>query len=113
MPLHVSGDGNKRDPERESWPCSLMLPIQSISGSRLLLSSGILNTLAKCQREVWGVSRNSQNLAYIIYEWLLMGLSLSLSSRGKFLWRGNEVSGRRLDISESSLEGLSNKDHAE
>ena len=42
----VPGDGNKRDPERESWPCSLMLPIlpiQSISGSRLLSSPGNIN----------------------------------------------------------------------
>ena len=39
----VPGDDDKRDPERESWPCSLMLPIlpiQSISGSRLLPSPG-------------------------------------------------------------------------
>ena len=39
----VPGDDNKRDPERESWPCSVMLPIlpnQSISGSRLLPSPG-------------------------------------------------------------------------
>ena len=35
----LPGDYNKRDPERESWPCRVMLPIlpiQSISGSRLL-----------------------------------------------------------------------------
>ena len=41
------GDGNKRDPERESWPCSEMLPIlpiQSISGSRLFPSPGISQT---------------------------------------------------------------------
>ena len=39
----VPGDGNKRDPERENWPCRVMLPIlpiQSISGSRLLSSRG-------------------------------------------------------------------------
>ena len=39
----VPGDDNKRDPERENWPCRVMLPIlpiQSISGSRLLLSPG-------------------------------------------------------------------------
>ena len=37
--ISVPGDGNKRDPERESWLCRVMLPIlpiQSISGSRLL-----------------------------------------------------------------------------
>ena len=36
---YVPGDYNKRDPERENWPCRVMLPIlpiQSISGSRLL-----------------------------------------------------------------------------
>ena len=44
--LHMKilpGDGNKRDPERENWPCIVMLPIlpiQSISGSRLLSSPG-------------------------------------------------------------------------
>ena len=41
--LCVPGDGNKRDPERENWPCRVMLPIlpiQSISGSRLLPSPG-------------------------------------------------------------------------
>ena len=32
----LPGDGNKRDPERENWPGRVMLPIQSISGSRLL-----------------------------------------------------------------------------
>ena len=35
----IPGDYNKRDPEREDWPCRVMLPIlpiQSISGSRLL-----------------------------------------------------------------------------
>ena len=39
----VPDDGNKRDPERENWPCRVMLPIlpiQSISGSRLLSSPG-------------------------------------------------------------------------
>ena len=39
----IPGDDNKLDPERESWPCSIMLPIlpiQSISGSRLLSSPG-------------------------------------------------------------------------
>ena len=39
----VPGDGNKHDPERENWPCRVMLPIlpiQSISGSRLLPSPG-------------------------------------------------------------------------
>ena len=39
----VPGDGNKRDPERENWPCRVMLPIlpiQSISNSRLLPSPG-------------------------------------------------------------------------
>ena len=43
--IHIPGDDNKRDPERESWPCSLMLPIlpiQSISGARLLSSPGTL-----------------------------------------------------------------------
>ena len=24
---HLPGDGNKRDPERENWPCRVMLPI--------------------------------------------------------------------------------------
>ena len=41
----VPGDDDKRDPERESWPCRVMLPIlpiQSISGSRLLPSPGKL-----------------------------------------------------------------------
>ena len=41
--IQVPGDGNKRDPERENWPCRVMLPIlpiQSISGSRLLSSPG-------------------------------------------------------------------------
>ena len=36
---NVPGDYNKRDPERENWPCRVMLPIlpiPSISGSRLL-----------------------------------------------------------------------------
>ena len=36
--IQVPGDGNKREPERENWPCRVMLPIlpiQSISGSRL------------------------------------------------------------------------------
>ena len=40
----VPGAGNKCDPERENWPCRVMLPIlpiQSISGSRLLPSPGI------------------------------------------------------------------------
>ena len=40
----VPGDYNKRDPERENWPRRVMLPIlpiQSISGSRLLQSPGI------------------------------------------------------------------------
>ena len=40
---NLPGDGNKRDPERENWPCRVMLPIlpiQSISGSRLLPSPG-------------------------------------------------------------------------
>ena len=39
LPLIIPGDYNKRDPERENWPCRVMLPIlpiQSISGSRLL-----------------------------------------------------------------------------
>ena len=40
---YVPGDGNKRDPERENWPCRVMLPIQSISGSRLLPSPGTDN----------------------------------------------------------------------
>ena len=37
--LHIPGDYNKHDPERENWPCRVVLPIlpiQSISGSRLL-----------------------------------------------------------------------------
>ena len=41
----IPGDVNKRDPERENWPCRVMLPIlpiQSISGSRLLPSPGTL-----------------------------------------------------------------------
>ena len=41
---YLPGDGNKCDPERENWPCRVMLPIlpiQSISGSRLLSSPGI------------------------------------------------------------------------
>ena len=36
---NLPGDDDKRDPERENWPCRVMLPIlpiQSISGSRLL-----------------------------------------------------------------------------
>ena len=37
----IPGDGNKHDPERENWPYRVMLPIQSISGSRLLPSPGI------------------------------------------------------------------------
>ena len=39
----IPGDDNKCDLERESWPCGVMLPIlpiQSISGSRLLSSPG-------------------------------------------------------------------------
>ena len=39
LTIYVPGDYNKRDPERENWPCRVMLPIlpiQSISGSRLL-----------------------------------------------------------------------------
>ena len=45
VPITCTGDGIKRDPERENWPCRVMLPIlpiQSISGSRLLSSPGIL-----------------------------------------------------------------------
>ena len=41
---HLPGGDDKRDPERESWPCSLMqpiLPIQSISGSRLSSPPGM------------------------------------------------------------------------
>ena len=43
----VPGGDDKHDPERESWPCSLMqpiLPIQSISGSRLSSPPGTLLT---------------------------------------------------------------------
>ena len=50
----VPGDYNKRDPERENWPCRVMLPIlpiQSISGSRLLSSPGIMCDLkTRCEK---------------------------------------------------------------
>ena len=43
---NLPGDGNKRDPERDNWPCRVILPIlpiQSISGSHLLPSPGRTN----------------------------------------------------------------------
>ena len=44
----VPGDDDKRDPERESWPRRVMLPIlpiQSISGSRLPSPPGTPETV--------------------------------------------------------------------
>ena len=52
--ISVPGDDDKRDPEREGWPCSLMLPIlpiQSISGSRLLSSPGTFQS--GHYQEIW------------------------------------------------------------
>ena len=51
--VYVLGDSNKRDPDRENWPCRVILPIlpiQSISGSRSLPSPGTYMLYVYCYK---------------------------------------------------------------